>query len=382
MLRVKTPQEEREFEAYVEALFRLDSPTKVYQELNKLGVPAPYRLRIKVLYSKISVRDVIEGLVKNGQIEHIREKSRTYIFKTTVGRLRSRKVQVPFFVEAFEQSGLSENVQSIISICRTDSWKALSRLTRNTYPRLVPILLSQSELIGSAKSLRKITGHNVKVRALSAKEPFNVNGKKGDYQKSVRVWTDEDLDRVILSVQDRRQAITSIDMEFFQIIGDQAHVLPSAICKIRKNGEIEVTGSFKIAFDAVATEIAKIGEKKLRFFSGRGLRFSNFKPRPLAVNFKQPVFEKLDQVRNFVDILSKYPHSMRAVLHGNPYAHVKLTDILDGSSFDVWAISPSRIAMMPGLKASEAAFERFVHYIFEKFREGSISNYDYEGRPL
>lgn len=96
----------------------------------------------------------------------------------------------------------------------------------------------------------------------------------------------------------------------------------------------------------------------------------------------QPVFEKLDTVQNFVHILSKYPNSMHAVVHGNPYAHVKLTDIFDGSSFDIWAISPSRIALMPGLKATEAAFERLVHYIFDKFREGQIANYDYEGRTL
>jgi len=85
---------------------------------------------------------------------------------------------------------------------------------------------------------------------------------------------------------------------------------------------------------------------------------------------------------NFVHILSKYPHSMYAIEHGNPYAHVKLADIYDGSSFDVWAISPSRIALIPGLKASEAAFERLVHFIFDKFREGQIANYDYEGRTL
>ena len=73
---------------------------------------------------------------------------------------------------------------------------------------------------------------------------------------------------------------------------------------------------------------------------------------------------------------------MHAVEHGNPYAHVKMTDMYDGSSFDVWAISPSRIALMPGLKASEAAFERIVDYIFDKFREGQIADYGNEGRTL
>jgi hypothetical protein len=380
MSRIITSQEEHEFLAYLEALFGLDDSNRVHNKLAELNVPAPYRLRIKVLYSQSSVKDVIDGLVVKGKLKHLKKEAKTYFLETNVGRLSPKKVRVPFYVGAFDQNKLLENVQAIVAICKTDEWKALRLLAKNSYPRLVPILLSQSELIESAKRLKKITGHDVNVRALSAKEA--TDGKKANYRKSVRVWTDEEIEKALLSVQDRRQTITSLDVEFFPRIGDQSHVLPSVICKIRKNGEIEVTGSYKIAFDAVAEQIAEVGERKLKFFSGRGLRTSGFLAKPLAVNFVQPVFEKLETVRTFVNILSKYPKSMHAVIHGNPYAHVKVTDMLDGSSFDVWAISPSRIALMPGLKASEAAFERLVHYIFDKFREGKVADYSYEGRTL
>jgi hypothetical protein len=71
---------------------------------------------------------------------------------------------------------------------------------------------------------------------------------------------------------------------------------------------------------------------------------------------------------------------MRAVMHGNPHAHVHMTDLFDGSSFDVWAVSPQRVVLIPGLKASEAAFERFIHYIFDVFREGQIATYGKEKR--
>jgi hypothetical protein len=40
------------------------------------------------------------------------------------------------------------------------------------------------------------------------------------------------------------------------------------------------------------------------------------------------------------------------------------------------------MALLPGLKASEGAFERLVNYIFESFREGGITTYDREERPL
>ena len=380
MLRLKTSLEQDEFEAYIEALFKLDGYHNIHKELDRLKVPAPYRLRIKVLYSEISVNKVMDGLVEEGILNNLKKESKTYTYNTTIGEQTAKKISVPFFLASFDQYELRENIQAIIAICNADQWNAIRRLSKRSYPSLVPILLSQSEIIKSAKRLKQVTGHNVNVKAFSAKEAFN--GKRGEHLKSIREWTDEELDRALLNIKDRRQIIYSIDIEFFQRIGDQMNVVPSAICKIRKNGEIEVTGSYKLAFDAVATEIAKVGLHKLRFYSGRGLRASAYKPKPLAVNFSQPVFENLDAVSNFVHIISKYPHSMHAIEHGNPYAHVNLTDIYDGSSFDVWAISPSRIALIPGLKSSEAAFERLVHFIFDRFREGQISNYDYEGRTL
>jgi hypothetical protein len=380
MFRLKSPQEQLDFESYVEAIFRIGDVEKIQDELNGLNVPPPYRLRIKVLYSNTSVKDILDGLVEKRKLQNFDLESKTYLLNSELWQEDSKKIKIPFFLASFDQYGRSNNTQAIISVCKTYQWNFLRQFSKKIYPQLVPILLSQSEMIKCAKNLKQFTGHNVNVKSLSAKEAFR--GKKGNHLKSLRVWTDEELDKALIGIQDRHQIIISLDVEFFQKIGDQVNVLPKAICKIRKNGEIEVTGSYKIAFDAVAAQIAEVGEKKLKFLSGRGLRASNYEPKPVAVNFVQPVFEKLDAVRNFVHILSKYPHSMHAVEHGNPYAHVQITDILDGSSFDIWAISPSRIALMPGLKASEAAFERVVHYIFDKFKEGHIADYGHEGRSI
>ena len=94
------------------------------------------------------------------------------------------------------------------------------------------------------------------------------------------------------------------------------------------------------------------------------------------------IFDDIEHVRKLVSVLTDYKHSMHAVIHGNPYAHVRLTDLCDGSSFDVWAVPPQCVALVPGLKASEAAFERLVHFIFDAFREGKIVTYDREQRAL
>jgi len=266
----------------------------------------------------------------------------------------------------------------VISICKSDEWKIMERLIKDEYPRLVPILLSQGELIAGVKRLRQAALHNVRVKSFSAKEKLGETSNKG--KTSIREWTDKQLDEALQIIRERGQVLTSLEVEFFPRVGDRSHVVPKATCKIRKTGEIEVTGSLRLAFNAVAKEVARVGEKKLRNYSGRGLREAEYKPRPLAINFQQPIFDDLETVRGFVHLLSKYPRSMHAVEHGNPYAHVKITDLFDYSAFEVWAIPPSRIALLPGLKASEAAFERLVHHIFDGFNEGQVVEYERNGR--
>jgi len=378
--RITRPDEERDFELYIEALFKSGDETSVRSKLGELGVPPPYRVRVKVLYSSMSPVSVIDKLVERGIIKRLSNESSTYVYDTTIGRENLREVHVPFLITSFNTNSVSFCVQAMVGVCKTDQWKALRRFTRSNYPGLVPILLSQSELIQSAKRLIRITGHDVHVRGFSAYE--SLPGTTGKFRRSVREWTHEELDEALLTIQDRGQIITSLDVDFFPKIGPYTHVRPRTTCKIRKEGEIEVSGNFNLAFDAVATQVGQIGERKLGFFSKRGLRESAYKPRPLAVNFSRPVFENLEVVRNLVQLLTKYPHSMYAVEHGNPYAHVKLTDLFDGSSFDVWAIPPQRVALIPGLKASEAAFERLVHYIYDAFREGRLADYDHEGRTF
>lgn len=379
MSRITSIKEEQEFEAFIGALFNQNHPEKVRKELERVRVPSPYRIRIKVLYSQNSIIKVIDSLVDKGNLQYIKKESKTYSYHTRIGRKHSNEIKIPFFVDTFEKYNLNDNVQAIVTICKTDQWDTLRKFITKNYPRLVPILLSQQELIESSRSLRTVSGHSLTVKAYTAKETFN--DTKSKIKKSIRTWTAEELDKVLHSVRDRMQTLTTIDIEFFQLIDNKPHILPSAICKIRKNGEIEVTGNYQLAFDAVASRIAEEGFKKLDFFSGRGMRSSEYKPRPVAINFALPVFETIETIREFVEILSKYPRSMYAVEHGNPYAHVKLTDIYDGSSFDIWAISPSSIALMPGLKATEAAFERLSDYIYGQFREGKIEEYGSGGSP-
>ena len=50
-------------------------------------------------------------------------------------------------------------------------------------------------------------------------------------------------------------------------------------------------------------------------------------------------------------------------------------ELVDGSSFDLWILSPARVLIAPQAKASPQALERITSYIFYEFREGNIKEY-------
>jgi hypothetical protein len=260
-----------------------------------------------------------------------------------------------------------------IAVCVRDDWETLVRFLDARYPLLVPVYLSQRELIRSIKALRHSTlDLDLRVREMSASESIETDA--GKRKRSVREWTDEDLDNLLVHVEDRRQIINSLRFDFHRRLNDKVDVTPTLSCKVTRKAVVEITGKFRVAWDTVIADVVNAGAEKLTFLSNRGLRQRNYRPAPLAIHFKRQVFDDLAEVRRFVEVMRNYPHSAYAVQHGNPYAHLQLSDRWDGSSFELWAVTRDNILIVPRLQATEGALERLIHYIYDEFREGEITD--------
>lgn len=365
-------RQEHELLQYVSAVLTSSNEEEVLSALSEITLPEPYKFRIKIIYATGLPVEVFREATRRDYRLHQLGRSQ-FAFRLKQHAVGAAQPELSFLVVRPSAFQVGPQVAALVSASTSRQWEAIRRLTRYLYPQVVPVLLSQSELISSAQRLRLLARHAVQVRSFTAKE--RAETESGAISRSLREWTEEDLDRVLVSVQDRRQILTSLELDFYPQAGGHTYILPKATCKIRKQGEIEVTGSLDVILQSAAADIARVGEKKLLFYSNRGLREANYRPRPVAISLTRSVFDDLAEVREFVDILRAFPHSMHAVEHGNPYARIRLTDLLDYSTFEVWAIPPSRIAVLPGLRASEAAFERLVHFVFDRFREGEIADY-------
>lgn len=366
MTRLSDARERRKFELFVEEI--LASPADaVPRHLAELSVPDPFRLRMKVLYSRGSLSAVFASQKKLGNVE---ERSlHAFRLDVSVGRSPARRVRLPF---AILDAG-RPNMFVAIAVCAGDDWQTLVRFLDGRYPQLVPVYLSQRELIGSIKTLRHSTPDlDLRVREMSATE--KIETETGKRKRSVREWTDEDLDNLLIHVEDRRQSINSLRFDFHRRINDKVDVIPTLSCKVTRKAIVEISGKFAVAWNTVIADVVAAGAEKLKFFSKRGLRDRNYSASPLAIHFKRQVFDDVAQIRRFVDVMRKYPHSAYAVEHGNPYAHLQLSDRYDGSSFELWAVTSDEILVVPRLRATEAAVERLIHYIYDEFREGEVTD--------
>lgn len=391
----------RQFLAYVAAVFASPTPEQITNLLAELNPPAPFRIRLKVLYAEpISVAQVIAQGAEAGRFRLLKPSGMGYALRvpyafvpsqdsdadddeeivmtserslvpTSTGR-RASAGQLYFAVLPTAQP----DVSVIVSVAEREDWAYLLREIRGLYPKLVPILLSQRELVQGIATLRdQVRGeYDMRVRELSAKEFIDTHA--GRRTRSVREWTEEAWERLMRDVDDRRQLVTSVTLAFHRIVDAFPNVNASASCKITKRGEVDVAGQFALLWRTVVADIAAAGQRKLASYSRRGLRESDYHARPVSIRYGAPVFADVAEIRRLVETLIRYPKSMHAVQHGNPYAFVQVADALDGSAFDVWALDDSVITIVPRLKASAAAFDRLIQYIFDAFREGVVSTND------
>lgn len=366
MTRLDDAKARRRFELFVEEI--LASPAgAVRDHLADLTVPDPFRLRMKVLYSRGSASEVFAGERKLGNV--VERHPHAFRLEISVGRSPTRRVRLPF---AILEAG-RPNMFVAVAVCLREDWQALVRFLDARYPKLVPVYLSQRELIRSIKTLRQSTPDlDLRVREMSASESIETHA--GKRKRSVREWTDEDLDNLLVHVEDRRQSINSLRFDFLRRLNDKVDVTPTLSCKVTREAVVEISGKFSVAWETVVTDVVAAGADKLKFLSNRGLRDRNYSPAPLSIHFKRQVFDDLSEVRRFVEVMRNYPHSVYAVEHGNPYAHLQLSDRHDGSSFELWAVTSDDILVVPRLRATEAALERLIHYIYDEFREGEVTD--------
>lgn len=279
-----------------------------------------------------------------------------------------------------------DGIHRLVSVCRGDFWNiAVQRYVQHTYPRIVPVFFRQPELREALESLERKLGseYRLMVKEVSMKESrVGLNSNRGPaVYDTDRTWmkTYRPVRDVFDEALERRQWHTSIAFRVQRLVKERDRYATVAFCRLYKYGDVHFDRLYREVTDILLPVLEKAAKERMDLFSNRGIRERRergFEPAmPLQITYALDVFDQKENLQRFAEVIRKYPHATKAVFHSNPYFHASVADFLDGSSFEVWVLSPRRILVVPQAKASAPALERLISHISIEFREGHVGEY-------
>jgi hypothetical protein len=269
-----------------------------------------------------------------------------------------------------------KNIYYLISVCSSVVWRrSILRLVNSLYPKLVPVFFSQQELFELLKLTKGTFAHSqLTIIGHSRKQRLRI-GSRRKYETS-RTRTEKPLDAVFAEANEQNYWFSSVSVEIARAADDDkrlSYLFTSAT--LSKYGDFSCASQFDRFLNGTINKMGEIAEKKMKFFSNRSRRSTqSSEARPISITYASPEFTSQTDTNSFVSIMRKMSGASCTVLHDNPYIHLSVVDANDGSAADLWVLKNDEILLVPQLRASEAALKRFVNYIFEEWREGSVTS--------
>jgi len=147
---------------------------------------------------------------------------------------------------------------------------------------------------------------------------------------------------------------------------------PIIIFSLSNNGILAVRdGSISFFSDVILSDVGRIGTIRDVLFSNKERERLNL--HPLRLVFEEEVLAHKSQNAEFIRALTSLGQSAVAVFHANPYLHCLYTDFRDGSSFNVFASSPSTVDVVPSIRASVSSLTKLYRGISEGFADCEVS---------
>lgn len=252
------------------------------------------------------------------------------------------------------------------SVPRTDSrWKRVERLISGMAPHVVPCYLNHADFtaIGTA-----LTEHGeVEVRALSARKRVDHSG----YNRSWPILEDR-------LRPDHHEAIAEAEGEGASVRTLTLHVAEQLDVHLRRRaGATYYGGNFDLFQNLVMGRLTTAADQRRQLMSGRAREIGAAVPAPIQIRLDDPIFTDADATGDLLNEVAGLRDLSMAVLHRNPYLHVAVSDLTDGSNYDVFVTSPDSIEIHPGFRASMGSLSRLSQVLGERFEATEIG----EARP-
>jgi hypothetical protein len=295
-----------------------------------------------------------------------------------------KKVEASFTI----MSSSVQNLFILSSLCYSFEWNAIvDNLLKNRYPKIVFFYWKQRDLNKALKilegSLR--ANYTLLIKELSIKEKREKQANSEDSRKkpapdnydSLREWTSKPLSQVLDEALEREQWFKKIKFQLYKCSNNIPYPEPAATCNISKFGSISFDNLYEVFTSYLCKELEPSFETSIRLYTKRGLSERDSIPsKPIAIEFDYDIFTKDHNLFVFKKLIERFPYSSKAIYHSNPYFHASIADFKDSSSYDVFISNPKRLLIIPKIRTSIEALERFVSFILYEFHEGTVKEMD------
>lgn len=131
-------------------------------------------------------------------------------------------------------------------------------------------------------------------------------------------------------------------------------------------------GDVDLFFDNLLKAYADTGTDKIELFADKARSRETGKVKELEIQFGEKVLKKPGDNKELIRALSDLPKSDLTVYHNNPYAHISILDLVDGSNCDVFVTGSDTISILPGFTGSLNSLMRVSDQIAKEFQEGTV----------
>ena len=268
------------------------------------------------------------------------------------------------------------HIHRVITISYSRFWRDVQRIVTASYPHAMPVFFKQDEILAALQKFEASLGEKFSVRISEVTE----KGKRSQRKRfdTNRMWTDMSIQEAFNEAAKRDQWFTSLKFIIKQRTSNNRQTYRDAGSgRIYKEGHISCDYFFSEFLNIFSNTLEFHAANRLKLLENRGILDNNYRPvTPLEIHYEDETFSTKDDIQRFGSLIRIYPHATKAVLHGNPYYHVSIADFKDGSSFELWVLTPSRILIVPQARSTAQAFERLISYIFTAFKEGDVREYE------
>lgn len=263
-----------------------------------------------------------------------------------VGILMLEHRDRPFIVSIWPSQ--EQSIWLVASTVRLTSkeWRKVERWLQRAAPQLSPVILAQD---GLSDLCSELSAHgDVRVSKVTGAMPGGSSAQRG-FRDETYHYRPTYVD--VLNDFEPGGSVKTMQVT----VGDRLSL------HIRRRAGLTYKGGDPNLFvDVALHHLAALAANAVRIFEGRERQVHTPPPPPLSIDVPEGQFANPDHLRGFVVKLDRISDVGVAVLHGNPYLHVIVTDYRDGSNFDLFITDDRQIRLYPGFRTSVGALTRFA----------------------